>query len=41
MVRLNVTVPKEVAEALGHKCVKERRSLSDGVTAAVKLWLGK
>lgn len=39
--RISPYLPPEVAEELRVKCVRERRSLSDAVTEAVRDWLKK
>ena len=39
MERLNLYIPMEVATALRVRCAETRRSVSDGVTEAVRLWL--
>ena len=36
--RLTVYVPPELAEALRVTCAQERRSLSEAVTEALRLW---
>jgi len=38
--RLTVYVPPELAEALRVRCAKERRSLSDAATEALRQWAG-
>ena len=37
--RLNLYIPMEVATALRVRCAETRRSISDGVTEALRLWL--
>jgi hypothetical protein len=37
--RLSAYVPPELAEALRVRCARERRSVSDAVTAALSAWL--
>jgi hypothetical protein len=37
--RLSAYVPPELAEALRVRCARERRSVSDAVTAALAVWL--
>jgi hypothetical protein len=41
MERLNVHVPKEDATSLRVRCARERRSIADGVTAAIRDWVKK
>ncbi len=38
--RLAIYLPPDVAEELRVRCARERRSISDAVTEAVKAWLG-
>ena len=37
--RLNLYVPTDVATGLRVRCAETRRSISDGVTEALRLWL--
>ena len=37
--RVAVYLPAEIAEALRVRCARERRSASDAVTEAVRMWL--
>jgi len=37
--RLNLYIPMEVATALRVRCAETRRSISDGVTEALLVWL--
>ncbi|MCC7542614.1 MAG: ribbon-helix-helix protein, CopG family [Deltaproteobacteria bacterium] len=37
--RLSVYLPPELAQELRLKCVKQRRSVSDAVTEAVRQWV--
>lgn len=39
--RLAVYIPEDIASELRVMCAKERRSLSDAVTAALDMWLKK
>jgi hypothetical protein len=37
--RLNLYIPMELATALRVRCAETRRSISDGVTEALRFWL--
>ena len=37
--RLNLYIPMDVATALRVRCAETRRSISDGVTEALRFWL--
>jgi len=39
--RVSVYLPPALAQGLRVRCAKERRSVSDAVTAAVRAWLGR
>jgi len=38
--RLNTYIPTELALAVRVRCAETRRSVSDGVTEALRAWLG-